>query len=310
MVEKLGRYEVRAELNEGHLIHFAKEVLVERCRAADFLTRAAAAILLAGPDAVLTGHTAARLYGCDAADDAPIHVLLPYRCRLRSREGVVVHHSGSVPEQVEALHGLPVLALEHSLAEMLCRARPAGAFACLEQALAMQADDSRESFRGLVAECVLARADKRGYRRAATLLELATGLTESPAESWLMVRLVDAGIPEPVPQFVIVGVDGRERYRLDFAWPELRVALEYDGYAAHEGREGQDLEREQDLVRRGWIVVRATAVDLKEPTRTHRGASAGLPPSKGRGLRDHRVLECAFHCVGVVDTGCWNGGHA
>jgi hypothetical protein len=267
LVEQFGRYEVRAELNDGYLVHFSKEVLVERRRAADLLTRAAAAILLAGPDAVLTSHTAARLYGCDAADDAPIHVLLPYKRRLRTRQGVTVHHSGTTPEQIEELHGLPVLALEHSLAEMLCRARPTTAFACLEQALAMQPVDSRSRFRGLVAESVLRRTDRRGYRRATTLLELATGLTESPAESWLMVVLTDAGVPTPVSQFVIVGLDGRERYRLDFAWPELRIALEYDGYAAHEGRECHDLEREQDLVRRGWIVVRATAADLKDPTR-------------------------------------------
>ncbi|WP_173127734.1 DUF559 domain-containing protein [Kibdelosporangium persicum] len=267
LVEKTGRCEVRSKLNEGYLVHFTKQVLVERRRAADLLTRAAATILLAGPDAVLTSHTAVRLYGCDAADDAPIHVLLPYRRRLRSRPGIVVHHSGWEPEQVEELHGLPVLSLGHSLADMLCRARSATAFACLEQALAMQPEDVRPRFRGLVAECVLARADKRGLRRATTLLELATGLTESPAESWMMVRLIDAGIPEPVPQFAIVGMDGRERYRLDFAWPDVRIALEYDGYAAHEGRECHDLAREEDLVRRGWIVVRATAADLKDPTR-------------------------------------------
>ncbi|MCE7006130.1 DUF559 domain-containing protein [Kibdelosporangium philippinense] len=267
LVEAFGVYEIRAKLNNGFFVHFSKEVLVERHRAADFLTRAAAAILHAGPPAALSSHTSARLYGCEAADDAPIHVLLPYRRRLRSREGMAVHHSGMAAWRVETVHGLPVLALEYSLAEMLCRARPAGAFACLEQALAMQKDEARERFRDLVAECVLARLDKRGYRRAKMLLELATGLTESPAEGWLLVQLADAGIPEPVPQFAVVGIDGRERYRLDFAWPDLRVALEYDGYAAHEGRESRDLEREQDLVRRGWIVVRATVADLKDPIR-------------------------------------------
>lgn len=266
LVEDLGRYEVRAALRDKRLTHFAKEVLVERKRAADLLTRAAATLLFAGPDAVLTSHTAARMYGCDAADDAPVHVLLPYRRRLRSRPGMVVHHGAWAPSRIEVLHGLPVLALEHSLAEMLCRVRPSIAFACLEQALAMQAADRRPRFKSLVAECVLARADKRGYRRATTLLELATGLTESPAESRLMVDIIEAGIPDPVPQFSVLGLDGRERYRLDFAWPEQRIALEYDGYAAHEGRESYDLERERDLTRRGWIVVRAAAADLKDST--------------------------------------------
>jgi hypothetical protein len=267
LVHALGRHEVESELRDGYLLHFTKEVLVERSRAADRLTRMAAALLYAGPDAILTSHTAARLYGCDAADEDSIHLLLPYKRRLRSKPGVTVHHSAWEPRHVERIHDMPVLALDRSLAELLCRARSTTAFACLEQALAMQPEATRNQFRGLVAESVLSRADRRGYRRATTLLELATGLTESPAESWVMVVLLDAGLPTPVPQYPIVGMDGRVRYRLDFAWPDLRVALEYDGYAAHEGRECHDLEREQDLVRRGWVVVRATAADLKEPTR-------------------------------------------
>jgi hypothetical protein len=148
---------------------------------------------------------------------------------------------------------------------MLCQSRSSTAFACLEQAMALQPVEGRAAFRGRVAESVPSRGDKRGYRRATTLLELATGLSESPAESWVLLALVDAGLPQPVPQFAIVGLDGQVRYRLDLAWPEVGVALEYDGYAAHDGRERQDLEREQDLTRRGWIVVRATAADLAKP---------------------------------------------
>jgi Protein of unknown function (DUF559) len=267
LVRTRGRARVDSDLADGQLIHFSKVVLVERHRSADFLTRASAAILTTGPDAVLTSHTALRLYGCAAAEEGPVHVVLPYKRRVRSRPGLVVHHSAWSVRQVVTLQGLPVLALEHSLAEMLCRARSSTAFACLEQALAMRPADDRHRLIGLVAESVLSRADRRGYRRATTLLELATGLTESPAESCLMLALTDAGLPPPVPQHPIIGLDGLVRYRLDFAWPELRIALEYDGYEAHEGREERDSAREDDLIRRGWIVLRATSADLKEPGR-------------------------------------------
>lgn len=59
---------------------------------------------------------------------------------------------------------------------------------------------------------------------------------------------------------------GVERYRLDFAWPELRIAIEYDGYEAHEGRRERDAARDADLRRRGWIVIRATIDDLHDPS--------------------------------------------
>jgi very-short-patch-repair endonuclease len=55
-----------------------------------------------------------------------------------------------------------------------------------------------------------------------------------------------------------------EVYRLDLAWPEHRIALEYNGYAVHVGREVEDERRAKDLRRRGWIVVIATSDDLAD----------------------------------------------
>ena len=58
-------------------------------------------------------------------------------------------------------------------------------------------------------------------------------------------------------------LNGRELYRLDLAWPRLRVALEYDGVAAHRGREAEDRARRADLEARGRIVLaRAAQSDL------------------------------------------------
>ena len=79
--------------------------------------------------------------------------------------------------------------------------------------------------------------------------------------------LIELGFPLPEVNFVLRSPSGRELYRLDMAWPYLRIALEYDGHAVHAGREDEDAAREDDLRRRGWIVVRARAADLADPTR-------------------------------------------
>jgi hypothetical protein len=61
------------------------------------------------------------------------------------------------------------------------------------------------------------------------------------------------------------GPDGREIYRLDLSWPELRIVVEYYGYAVHAGRTAEDEARADDLRRRGWIVLVVRVDDLKDP---------------------------------------------
>ncbi len=48
-------------------------------------------------------------------------------------------------------------------------------------------------------------------------------------ESWLRLRIVDAGFPRPVVQIEVLDADGRCVYRLDLGWPDRRLAVEYDG---------------------------------------------------------------------------------
>ena len=98
----------------------------------------------------------------------------------------------------------------------------------------------------------------RGIVQARRLDDLVEPDTESPGESWTRLRLVDAGFPRPKPQLSITDRYGREVYRLDLAYPELRIAIEYDGVEFHtdEPDTGHDDERRQQLRDRwGWRSV-------------------------------------------------------
>lgn len=254
---------------EGRLVRLTRHVLVTRERQLDLWTRSAAALLVAGPRALLTNHTAAALFGCAAADRGQIHVLVDYHRRLSTMPGLAVHH-GHVDEQdVVMLDGLRVQAMEATMAELLCRASRRGALACLDQAIALTPPGQRDEFRAEILYRIGARRDPRGRRRSQILLNLATGSAESPAESWLLLGLFDAGFPVPVQQLPVRDMSGRERYRLDFAWEEPRVAIEYDGHAAHVGRAAHDAARDEDLRRHGWTVIHANADDVKDPARLH-----------------------------------------
>jgi hypothetical protein len=267
LVSAIGRHAIRTAVEQGQLVSFHRHVVVRRELVTQLRTRAAAALLLAGERAVLTRHTAARMYGCTAADFAPIDILVPYARRIARAPGVVVHNGIFTEDDVAEIDGLPLLTPELVLADLLCRARRPTALACADQMLSGLPDAQRPGFRDSVLRAISGRADNRGTRQARVLLDLATGLPESPFESQLLLMFYDRELPVPVPQYSITTIDGRELYRLDFAWPEFRIAVEYDGYAAHAERQERDRRRDEDLAARSWIVIHATIDDLMAPSR-------------------------------------------
>ena len=74
-----------------------------------------------------------------------------------------------------------------------------------------------------------------------------------------------AGMPEPVVQHEVFD-GGRRIARIDLAYPELRIAIEYegDGHRTDKEQWRRDIQRQRDLEDRGWIVIRLTQRDLHE----------------------------------------------
>src|SRR5262249_29140348 len=59
--------------------------------------------------------------------------------------------------------------------------------------------------------------------------------TDSRPENLLLRMLSDAGFPDPTPQHR-VWLGPNEFVLIDFAWPDVRVGLEFDSYRYHGGR--------------------------------------------------------------------------
>ena len=73
--------------------------------------------------------------------------------------------------------------------------------------------------------------------------------------------------PAPQTQVEVFDDYGHTVARLDMAWPEYRVAVEYDG-AQHwtDARQRRrDIERLADLEALGWIVIRVSSDMLRTP---------------------------------------------
>jgi Protein of unknown function (DUF559) len=266
LVRQLGQRRLQAALRGGEVVPLWTGVVVETPRLLDPLTRAAAAQLTAGPRAALCDVTAAHLYGCECVASPTVHVVVPYGRVVRSRGGLVAHHGRFLPEDIQEIDGLHVLALDRVIADLLCllpwRGRPRDALAVLDQAL-RHAGAAHETFRKAVAARLEERPDNRGTVRARGLLDLGSERAESPPESWLRLVLIEHGFPLPEVNWAITTPDGRELARLDLAWPRLRICVEYDGWEAHAGREAEDAARAAELRRHGWIVIRVAVGDQR-----------------------------------------------
>lgn len=265
-VATMGERALRAALDVGTLTQPWRGVVVRTADLSDLRTRAEAAVLFVGHPVVISGPTALVLHGCTAVGDTgPVHVTVPYSRSARSRRGLVMHQNRYEPGDVVELEGLPVFALDLAVSEQLCDGDKRVAFGCLDEVLRHHADP--EAFRAAVRERLTTRDDRRHVARALALTELATGRADSPPESSLLMIVVEAGFPVPEAQLPVHTVDGRLLYVLDLVWESRRIALEYDGYDAHEGRAAYDAERDRRLVGRGWHVIRARAQDLRDPSR-------------------------------------------
>lgn len=64
------------------------------------------------------------------------------------------------------------------------------------------------------------------------LIPLARADVESPMENEARLVMIDGGVPPDELQYEIVDRSGRT-WRVDFAWPECKVAVEYDGFDWH-----------------------------------------------------------------------------
>ena len=121
------------------------------------------------------------------------------------------------------------------------------------------------------------------------VLRLADPTIESVGETRTYYLCFRHGLPLPQCQYAIRDSNGRIVARVDFAWPERRVFMEFDGRVKYEkllapGQRASDVviaeKRREDLIRRltGWRCLRITWSDLARPERTAAMIRAALYP--------------------------------
>jgi hypothetical protein len=115
--------------------------------------------------------------------------------------------------------------------------------------------------------------------RTGLVLRLVDGRAESVGESRIRYLCWMQRLPTPIPNYPILDRHGREIHRVDLAWPDLGLFLEFDGKVKYQRylRTGESVtdavlreKKREELVCEltGWRCIRIVWADLYEPERT------------------------------------------
>ena len=217
-----------------------------------------AAVLSCGPQALLSHHSAAWLWGLASWSPIPLSVTVSgsraARSSIRLRRA-----RGLVAEDRDEIERIPVTAVPRTALDLAATLRDRQLLRLLERAEELQLFDLPRF------DELLARS--RGHPGTARLRRALASyrpppFTRSGTERRFLELVVAAGLPRPTTGFVEAG------YELDVYWPEQRFAVELDVYETHGSRQAfeRDRERQEDLKLAGIEMVRITGLRLdREP---------------------------------------------
>lgn len=235
---------------------------VHGVRSADALMSPVVALaLVMRPDQHFSHTTAVELWGAPLPRqfEGSVHVTTIGAGPLMRRPGVVGHRRRSAAAVVLRA-GVRVSGPEHAW-------RECAGLLSVRQLVAvgdfLVGRPDRTTVDALAATILPGQRSVAVARAAVKLIRVGA---ESAMETWLRLAVVDAGFPEPELQIEVFDRAGRFLARVDMGWPELRIALEYDGDHHRERATFEhDQRRDNSMTVEGWLVLHANRGDVDRP---------------------------------------------
>jgi hypothetical protein len=252
-----------------------------------------AAVLSAGPGAVLCHETAAELHQLADERARLIHVMIPDARHVKAAEGVRLHRSTRIVEAVQTQDYPPRTTVEETVLDLTQTARSFDdVCGWVTRAIARElTDEARLKVAMTKRERLRWRADLHEILEAAV-----TG--DHSALEYRYHRDVERahGLPEPGRQVPFTARDGR-RGRRDRVYQEYGVVVELDGRLAHppenrwkdKARDNAAAADGQQSLRYDWAAVTrrpcATAAEVAGVLRNHGWSGQPRPCSPGCPVR-------------------------
>jgi hypothetical protein len=248
-----------------------------------------AAVLSAGPGAMLSHQTAAELHGLADKATNPIHVTVPHERHVLAVEGVSLHRSGRAVEAMEQRSHPPRTRVEETVLDLTQTAKTFDdVCGWVTRAIARELTDETR-----LNAAVRARLRLRWRADLQELIVAAAGGDHSVLEFRYHRDVERAhGLPESVRQVPFTGPGGR-RGRRDRVYDQYGVVVELDGRLAHPAENHwQDKARDnaaaadgKQSLRYGWSQVKwqpcETAAEVARVLRRHGWDGNPRPCSPG-----------------------------
>ena len=222
--------------------------------------RRMAAVLAAGPGAVLSHASAAALWDIRRTSATRIDVTVRSRAGRAKRPGLRIHRTPTLrTDEITEHQGIRVTTPARTLLDLASSVPRRALERALDEAEISELYDRRE-----LEAVALAHAGERGTGALQRALdddgELT--LTDSELEELMLALCDDHGLPRPQPRAWVAGL------RIDFLFAAGRLVVETDGYRYHRTRRAFERDRERDaiLARAGYRTLRFTHRQLtREP---------------------------------------------
>lgn len=243
--------------------------------------RAACAALVLPAHVVLVDRTAAWLYGVDCLRHAETRLaphleVVSVRASRTRRDGIYGGQRELRPAEVRRVHSVRATTPVRTAVDLACLRGGAGALAAVEAFMRACGVTTEDLLRQLPRH-----RGRRGVVQARQVVSVASSASASAGESWTKWCILDAGLPEPVQQWE-VELEGWGRVFLDFAYPELLIAVEYDGREFHgPADQRRDEARRAALREAGWLVIVVRAEGLEARAREAWLGALGSAISEG-----------------------------
>ncbi|MGX9670376.1 type IV toxin-antitoxin system AbiEi family antitoxin domain-containing protein [Mycobacterium sp. HM-7] len=230
---------------------------VYSARPPDTTSRLRALDLLSDVPIVACMGTAAAMYGFDTEQDDRTHILDP-GMRIRTSLDLSVHQRIGAP--LKRIDGRLATAPAWTAVEVARTLKRPRVLATLDAAL-RSGTCTRPELQAALDE----QRGRRGVVAVREMLPLADPRAESPMESEMRLVFIDWELPAPELQYEIRDLHG-QLWRLDFAWPEFRVAAEYDSMEWHSNPVAvkHDRIKTARLQEMNWTSVPAVVDDIRQ----------------------------------------------
>jgi very-short-patch-repair endonuclease len=220
-----------------------------------------AACLAAGDDAVASHRSAARIWGLVEGSEDILEISVPRRNGPRPR-GTIVHRSGDLlAAHTTVRHRIPTTNPLRTMVDLGAVVSPDEVEDALDAGLAWPSLFSVaavEAMRKHLAQH--GRAGTGVLRRVLEERALGEAVSDSKLERRMGELLRRAELPAAVFHYAVHTPAGLFLAEVDFAYPELKLAIEVDGFEVHGTPRAmaKDFVRQNGLVPYGWRVLRFT----------------------------------------------------